>query len=105
MGAVETKVKEALDYNYQTCEVEKEQMEAENETDDEIEDEEKTSQDATVPMEEELVDDQNTSKVLSTTTEGKADDGEEEPGNLQQSWEMFELAKLIYKREVETEAA
>jgi len=105
-SAVETQVKEALDYNYQTCEVEKEQMEADNATDDEIEDEEKSSQDASVPMEEDLVDDQKTSgEVMPTAMEEKVDDGEEEPGNLQQSWEMFELAKLIYKREVETEAA
>merc|ERR1712112_153266 len=102
-SAVETKVKEALDYNYQTCEVEKEQMEAENATDDEIE--EKSSQDASMPMEEDPVDDQNSNEVVPTTTEEKVDDGEEEPGNLQQSWEMLELAKLIYKREVETEAA
>merc|ERR1712025_827927 len=104
-SAVETQVKEALDYNYQTCEVEKEQMEADNTTDDEIEDEEKSSQDASVPMEEDPVNDQKTSEVMPTTMEEKVDDGEEEPGNLQQSWELFELSKLIYKREVETEAA
>merc|ERR1712098_484856 len=103
-SAVETKVKEALDYNYQTCELEKEQMEAENATDDEVEDEDTSSQDASVPMEEDSVDEQKTNEVLPTTTEEKVDDGEEEPGNLQQSWEMFELAKLIYKREVDTEA-
>merc|ERR1712112_54257 len=100
-SAVETKVKEALDYNYQTCEVEKEQMEAENATDDEIEDEDKSSQDGSVPMEEDPVDDQKSNEVVPITTE-KVDDGEEEPGNLQQAWEMFELAKVIYKREVET---
>merc|ERR1712066_568038 len=57
------------------------------------------------PMEEDPVDDQKTSDAMNTTTEEKVDDGDEEAGNLQQSWEMFELAKLIYKREVETEAA
>merc|ERR1719347_203634 len=110
-SAVESKVKEALDYNYQTCEVEKEQMEADDATDDEIEDADKSSQDISAPMEEESapmeedpVDDQKTSDATTTTTE-KVDDGEEEAGNLQQSWEMFELAKLIYKREVESEAA
>merc|ERR1740131_837429 len=77
-SAVETQVKEALDYNYQTCEVEKEQMDAENATDDELEDEDKSSQDASVPMEEDLADDQKTSEVPSTTTEEKVDDGEEE---------------------------
>merc|ERR1712112_402616 len=111
-SAVETKVNEALDFNYQTCEVEKEQMEADNATDDEIEDADKPSQDISAPMEEENspmeddpVDDQKTSDAMNTTTEEKVDDGDEEAGNLQQSWEMFELAKLIYKREVETEAA
>jgi len=104
-SAVETQVKEALDYNYQTCEVEKEQMEADNATDDEIEDQEKLSEDVSVPMEEDPVDDQKTSEAMPITQEEKVDDGEDEPGNLQQSWEMFELAKLIYKREVETEAA
>merc|ERR1712112_762433 len=59
-SAVETQVKEALDYNYQTCEVEKEQMEADKATDDEIEYEEKPSQDASVPMEEDPADDQKT---------------------------------------------
>jgi len=110
-SAVESKVKEALDYNYQTCELEKEQMEADNATDDEIEDADKSSQDTSAPMEEESapmeedpVDDRKTSDATTTTTEEKVDDGEE-VGNLQQSWEMFELAKLIYKREVETETA
>merc|ERR1719308_198813 len=57
-------------------------------------------------MEEDPVDDQkNSEEAMPTTTVEKVDDVEEEPGNLQQSWEMFELAKLIYKREVETEAA
>merc|ERR1712025_182979 len=104
-SAVESKVKEALDYNYQTCEVEKEQMEADDATDDEIEDADKSSQDTSAPMEEDPVDDQKTSSAMNTTTEEKVDDGEEEAGNLQQSWEMFELAKLIYKREVENEDA
>merc|ERR1719147_351083 len=55
---------------------------------------------------EDPVDDQKTNdEVLPSTPEEKVDDGEEEPGNLQLSWEMFELAKLIFKREVETEAA
>merc|ERR1712114_32826 len=66
-SAVETKVKEALDYNYQTCEVEREQMEADNATDDEIEDDKKSSQDASVPMEEDLVDDQKTSGEVMPT--------------------------------------
>merc|ERR1712112_641345 len=101
-SAVESKVKEALDYNYQTCEVEKEQMEADDATDDEIDDADKSSQDMSAPMEEDPVDDQTTSNAMNTTTEEKVDD-EEEAGNLQQSWEMFELAKLIYKREVENE--
>merc|ERR1712114_132579 len=79
-------------------------MEADDATDDEIEDVDKSSQDISAPMEEDPVDDQKTSNAMNTTTEEKVD-GEEEPGNLQQSWEMFELAKLIYKREVETEAA
>jgi len=103
-SAVESKVKEALDYNYQTCEVEKEQMEADDATDDEIEDADKSSQDTSAPMEEDPVDDQKTSNAMNTTTEEKVDDGEE-VGNLQQSWEMFELAKLIYNREVENEDA
>merc|ERR1712201_30001 len=42
--------------------------------------------------------------IAAPNTEEKIDDGEEEPGNLQQSWEMFELAKMIYKRELETVA-
>merc|ERR1719347_1508709 len=103
-SAVESKVKEALDYNYQTCEVEKEQMQADDATDDEIEDADKSSQDTSAPMEEDPVDDQKTSNAMNTTTEEKVDEGEE-VGNLQQSWEMFELAKLIYKREVENEDA
>merc|ERR1712098_117117 len=82
-SAVETKVKEALDYNYQTCEVEKEQMEADDATDDEIEDADKFSQDSSAPMEEDPVDDQKTSDAMNTTTEEKVDDGEEEAGNLQ----------------------
>merc|ERR1712112_527143 len=63
-----------------------------------------SSQDTSAPMEEDPVDDQKTSNAVNTSAE-KVDDGEEEAGNLQQSWEMFELAKLIYKREVENEDA
>merc|ERR1712112_244101 len=63
-----------------------------------------SSQDSNAPMEEDPFDDQKTSNAMNTSTEEKVDD-EEEAGNLQQSWEMFELAKLIYKREVENEDA
>jgi len=106
-NSVETKVKEALDFNYQTCELEKEQMEAE-ETDDIDDRVEESSQDGGDPMDEDPIEDQKAEEmktsIAAPNTEEKIDDGEEEPGNLQQSWEMFELAKMIYKRELETVA-
>jgi len=98
------KVKEALDFNYQTCEVERERAEAaemeegeeeESQEDGEpMEDEESSSPAA--PMEEIVP----WSSTTDTTTSTEKED--EEPSNLQHAWEMLELAKVIYTKESET---
>jgi len=97
---VESKVKEALDFNYKTCEVEadkaaeeaaakeEEMEEGDEEGDDAIEDDSA----ADAPMEEE--------KEAVSTDDNAMD--EEEPSNLQLSWEMFELAKFVYTKQIET---
>jgi len=104
MTEVEAKVKEALDFNYQTCEVEMQKaeeaaLEAESMEGDDYSQEggqgdeviEDASEPAEKPMEEAL-----------PTTNDKPMEDEEEPSNLQQAWEMFELAKLIYTKQIES---
>merc|ERR1711864_7912 len=72
---VDSKVKEALDYNYQTCEVELEKAEA-------------------AALETESMEDD----------ESQEGDDDEDPSNLQQAWEMLELAKVIYTKQMESAA-
>jgi len=96
------KVKEALDFNYQTCEVERERAEAAEM--EEGEDEE--SQGGDEPME-----DEDTSEIAAPMSEVAPSseaavinekEDEEEPSNLQHAWEMLELAKVLYTKETET---
>jgi len=97
------KVKEALDFNYQTCEVERERAEAAEM--EEGEDEE--SQEGDEPMEDEEapataapMEEAAPSSSDAAATNEKED--EEEPSNLQHAWEMLELAKVLYTKETET---
>jgi len=92
---VESKVKEALDYNFQTCEIELEKAEEEAEDMDE----EGDSQDGEEAMEEgsESVHEEKKEDPIPVSTE----DDNEEPGTLQQAWEMLELAKIIYTKEMD----
>jgi len=97
------KVKEALDFNYQTCEVERERAEAAEM--EEGEDEE--SQEGDEPMEDEEapataapMEEAAPSSSDAATNNEKED--EEEPSNLQHAWEMLELAKVLYTKETET---
>jgi len=99
---VDSKVKEALDFNYQTCEVELEKAEAAALEAESMEDEE-TSQDGDdEAMEEESAP--VSEKEDAPSTEDKSGDDEEDPSNLQQAWEMFELAKVIYTKQMESAA-
>jgi len=99
---VEKKVKEALDFNYQTSAIELEK--AEDETDNM--DEEISSQEGDEVMEEciePVVDIKKEDTVPATSdpaTSEQMDD--DDPSNLQQAWEMLELAKLIYTKEIVT---
>jgi len=98
---VEIKVKEALDFNYQTASIELEKAEVE-ETDDV--DEEVSCQEGDEVMEEAtepVVRKEDSDPAISdpATSEQMDDD---EPSNLQQAWEMLELAKLIFTKAIET---
>jgi len=93
---VESKVKEALDFNYQTCEIELEKAEEEAEDMDEEGD---VQEDEAMEEESEPVQDEKKEESIPISTE---EGDEEEPGNLQQAWEMLELAKMIYTKEIET---
>merc|ERR1711864_13577 len=87
MGA---KVKEALDFNYQTCEVELKKAEEVCDMEAGVGEFEGNPQEdsADEAMEEESSD----------TVVEKAAEGDEEPSNLEHAWEMLELAKLIYSK-------
>merc|ERR1712059_76663 len=94
MGSeVDSKVKEALDYNYQTCEGE---LETGSMEDDESQegDDEAMEEEAAPPSE----------KVDAPSTEETSGDDDEDPSNLQQAWEMLELAKVIYTKQMESAA-
>jgi len=99
------KVKEALDFNYQTCEVERERAEAaemeeggdeESQEGDEPMDDEESSSPA-LPLEETAPSSSTTDTTASTEKED-----EDELSNLQHAWEMLELAKVLYTKESET---
>jgi len=98
---VDSKVKEALDFNYQTCEVELEKAEAAALEAESMEDEE-ISQEGDEAMEEEAAP--VSEKVEALASVEKSGDDEEDAGNLQQAWEMLELAKVIYTKQMESAA-
>merc|ERR1711864_38849 len=106
---VDSKVKEALDFNYQTCEVELEKaeaaaLEAESMEDEETSqegDDEANSQEGDEAMEEEAAP--VVEKVEAPFTEEKSGD-DEDPSNLEQAWEMLELAKVLYTKQMESAA-
>jgi len=107
---VDSKVKEALDFNYQTCEVELEKAEAaaleadsmeDEETSQDEGDDEATSQEGDEAMEEEASP--VSEKVDAASLEEKSGD-DEDPSNLQQAWEMLELAKVLYTKQMESAA-
>jgi len=93
---VEKKVKDALEYNYKTCEVEAEKAE-EAAAKDEAMDGDHTEDEA---MEEDI--EVATEDKKEATGEDNAMEDEEEPSNLQLSWEMLELAKVVYTKQLET---
>jgi len=84
---VDSKVKEALDFNYQTCEVEWEKAEAA--ALESIEDEEASQEGDDESMEEDSAP--VSDKTGGASTEEKSGDEEEDPSNLEQAWEMLEL--------------
>jgi len=102
---VEDKVKEALDFNYQTCEVEKERIESEMEEEEEVDDEEDTQEDDAME-EESAVDGALPLPKESETTDAEAamdaGDDENEASNLEQAWEMLELSKVLFSKAAET---
>jgi len=87
---VEAKVKEALDFNYQTCEVELKKAEEVCDMEAGVEEFEGNPQ-------EDSADEAMVEESGETVVE-KAAEGDEEPSNLEHAWEMLELAKLIYSK-------
>merc|ERR1712059_30945 len=99
---VDSKVKEALDFNYQTCEVEWEKAEAAALEAENMEDEEASQEGIDESMEEDSAP--ASDKTDAPSTEEKSGDDEEDPSNLEQAWEMLELAKIIYTKQMEAAA-
>jgi len=107
MTEVVAKVKEALDFNYQTCEVELQKaeeaaLEAESMEGDDSQEGfqgDEVMEDASEPAD---VVEKPMEEAPLATNDKPMEDEEEEPSNLQQAWEMFELAKLIYSKQVES---
>merc|ERR1712034_79708 len=99
---VDSKVKEALDFNYQTCEVEWEKAEAAALEAESMENEEASQEGIDESMEEDSAP--VSDKTDAPSTEEKSGDDEEDPSNLEQAWEMLELAKIIYTKQMEAAA-
>jgi len=104
---VEKKVKEALDFNFQTSAIELEKAEEEESDDmgEEISSQEgEEMEEGTEPVNDlrkaYSVPAISDPAISDPATSEQMDD--DEPSNLQQAWEMLELAKLIYTKEIET---
>jgi len=99
---VDSKVKEALDFNYQTCEVELEKAEAAALEAESMEDEEISEEGDDEAMEEEAAPVSEKVEALTSVEKSGDDEVEEDAGNLQQAWEMLELAKVIYTKQMDS---
>lgn len=96
---VEAKVKEALAYNYETCEVEKNKAEAAEMEEDHEEDDGEEVMGEESMIEPAAVHSESMETTDYSTLEGN---DEKEASNLEQAWEMLELAKVLFTKEAET---
>jgi len=97
-SAVEEKVKEAMDFNFQTCEVEREKAEAEMEE----EDLESQEGDNEAMEEEETTIDKPVEEKPTSEDAVMEEETEDETSNLEQAWEMLELAKVLFLKGADT---